>query len=309
MEKKRRICDVLTWITGIICILSVVVPIVCWKYIPETIPHHFGALGEADAWSDKSSLILLFFFAILMFGIMMVLQYYMKTSLDSKNTSESEKSTYGQIYPMITVLNFVLQLMIAYIIFCSARAVNLGKYFLLIVLISTFVPMVYFIWKSVRTGGGRTADSTYLRQREEEERGQVYRTKIDWWLGLLLAGCIIYPAYELFRELIQEGELNWILLVTELFITALFIPMFRTRYILYEKHLLVICLGKERIKYSRITGMKETYNPLSSAALSLSRIQIDYKNENGGHEMILISPVRKKEFIKKIKEKQADFME
>ena len=47
--------------------------------------------------------------------------------------------------------------------------------------------------------------------------------------------------------------------------------------------------------------MKETHNPLSSAALSLDRIQIDYA-ENGYHQMVLISPVRKKEFMKKVEE-------
>ena len=47
--------------------------------------------------------------------------------------------------------------------------------------------------------------------------------------------------------------------------------------------------------------MKATHNPLSSAALSLDRIQIDY-TENGYHQMVLISPVQKKEFMKKIEE-------
>ena len=48
-----------------------------------------------------------------------------------------------------------------------------------------------------------------------------------------------------------------------------------------------------------IVDVKKTNNPLSSAALSLRRIQIDYL-ENGVHRMVLISPVKRNEFIEKI---------
>ena len=46
-----------------------------------------------------------------------------------------------------------------------------------------------------------------------------------------------------------------------------------------------------------------THNPLASAALSLDRLQIDYVI-NGRHDMVLISPVRKKEFIAKVQERR-----
>ena len=81
----------------------------------------------------------------------------------------------------------------------------------------------------------------------------------------------------------------------------LILPLFAVKYVLYSDHLYVSCgiYGKIRIPYETINSMKETHNPLSSAALSLDRIQIDY-TENGYHQMVLISPVRKKEFMKKI---------
>ena len=60
--------------------------------------------------------------------------------------------------------------------------------------------------------------------------------------------------------------------------------------------------GKVRIAYKDIVGVKSTMNPISSAALSLKRLQIDYA-ENGIQRMILISPVRRKEFVELLGEK------
>ena len=58
---------------------------------------------------------------------------------------------------------------------------------------------------------------------------------------------------------------------------------------------------KERVEYHLIRQMKETKNPISSAAMSLDRLQIDYM-EKGYHQTVLISPVRKKEFIEKLEQ-------
>ena len=83
------------------------------------------------------------------------------------------------------------------------------------------------------------------------------------------------------------------------------LPLFSIKYVLHEDHLFVSCgfYMKARIPYNTICGMKETHNPLSSVAMSVDRIQIDYI-ENGVHRMMLVSPVRKKEFMEKIEEKR-----
>ena len=61
--------------------------------------------------------------------------------------------------------------------------------------------------------------------------------------------------------------------------------------------------GKVRIPYQGIVNMKETHNPISSAAPSLDRIQIDYVIQ-GRHDMILISPKRKRRFMERVEEKR-----
>lgn len=309
MEKKLLIYKYIHRLTIIICFLSVLLPIIFWKYIPERIPQHYGALGEADAWTDKSFMIVLFFFAFMMLGMMCIAVYCVRTSGMSPNATDAEKGNLKHTYPMIIIMNLGLQIMIAYIIFCCATARNLGKGFLPIVLVMVFGPLIYYLPKSMKAGADNRDSGEHLKQKEKEVQGEVYRSKIDWWLGILLIGCILFPLYLLVSTYMDKGEISWILAVTELFIIGLLIPMFNMKYILYPDHLLIVCLGKERILYKRITGMKPTHNPLSSAALSLDRLQIDYKNTAGGHDMILISPKKKKEFIEKINRKREFYME
>lgn len=78
------------------------------------------------------------------------------------------------------------------------------------------------------------------------------------------------------------------------------------RYTPYNDYILVQCylFGTERISYESITNIKKTWNPLSSAAMSLRRIQIDY-TVNGRHEMVLISPVKRDEFLREVEKRMA----
>ena len=309
MDKIVAKFKIIHRLTIIISLLSVIVPILFWKHIPEQIPQHYNGLGQADAWTDKGFMILLFIFALMMLGAMSIAEYYVKSSGLSANASESDKTSLRYVYPMIVLMNFALQLMIAYMVFCCATARNLGVWFMPVVLTATFAPLAYFLPKSMKASIETGGKNEHLRQKEREVQGEVYRSKIDWWLGLILIGALVYPVYALVEGYIEDGEISWVLLVTEILILAIFIPIFNMKYILYPDHLLVVCIGKERISYQNITGMKETHNPLSSAALSLDRLQIDYRLSGGRHNMILISPKRKKEFIEKVNKKREIYME
>ena len=87
-------------------------------------------------------------------------------------------------------------------------------------------------------------------------------------------------------------------------ILLIFIPLVFMRYTLYNDYILVQCyiFGTEGIPYESITSIKKTWNPLSSAASSLRRIQIDY-TVNGRHEIMLISPVKRDEFLREVEKR------
>ena len=71
-----------------------------------------------------------------------------------------------------------------------------------------------------------------------------------------------------------------------------------TFYTIRDKHLTVKCgfFVNETINIDSIKSLKETRNPLSSAAASLDRIEVSYNK----YDSFLISPKEKLEFIRHI---------
>ena len=285
--------------------LAISLPIVFWNKIPDTLPMHYNAAGEVDNWSDKSTLILLFFVIALLMGVMSIAVYLVKTNMESRYSKDAEKSEMRVAYPIVILMNLVVQLMFAYIMFCCVTCRPLGTLFLPIFLTATFAPLVYLIYKCGRIQATSGSQKAMYKAIEKTEQGVVYRTAVDWWLGLLLVGCEILMIWVAVEPVIKEGKINWAMLLILLGMSILILPLFGIRYVMYSEHLLVSMsiYGKARVRYADIVDVKKTMNPLSSAAMSLRRIQIDYV-EDGVHRMILISPVKRKIFIKELEERR-----
>lgn len=302
--KNIKIYKLVHRLTIIIGLLSIILPIVFWKKIPDRVPTHFGVLGKIDAWGNKGSLILLFFVVIFLLGIICILEYYLYTNGTSTYAKAGEKNSFLAFYPCLVIMNFCLQFSFAYIILCTILCRNLSILYLPLLLIGCFAPIIYYILKYRKLKSAINDANSRYRKAEKSEVGECYRTKINPIINLALLGtmaAIIWP----FGTSILEKDPDWILLGTIILMLLIILPCYKIKYVLYPEHLLVSCsiYGKDRIPYSSITSMKETHNPVSAAALSLDRIQIDYEIE-GNHGMALISPVHKKEFMKKIEERK-----
>ena len=194
-EKLLKICKIIHRVTLIIGILTLILPIVFWNKIPDVIPIHYGASGVADSYSEKSSLILLFFAVLMSMGVMNIAIYYVKVNATSKYATETEKSQMNTVYPMIVFMNLGIQLMFAYMMFCCTTGKNLGKWFLPIFLIVTFLPITFIIFKKKKRSINPTTILGKYKMIEEQEEGIVYRSKVDLWLGLLLGGSVGFMIY------------------------------------------------------------------------------------------------------------------
>lgn len=307
MSGKMKLFQKIQHVTVGVAFASILLPLIFWKSIPEKIPQHYDGAGKVDIWSDKTSLILLFFVILFLLGMMSVITYFIRTSGSSVNASESERRTYGRLYPVIVLMNFFLMLIFAYIVFCSVTCRALGSYFLPVSLVLTFFPLIWYFYKN---GKEATSKKEMRRAYEKQEKEQAeeavsYRTRIDLWLAVLI---LISVAIEvkIGIDSVMEGKTNWLVIGTLSLILLIFIPLVFMRYTLYNDYILVQCylFGAERIPYESITNIKKTWNPLSSAAMSLRRIQIDY-TVSGRHEMVLISPVKRDEFLREVKKRMA----
>lgn len=304
-EVNMQIFAKLHRISLIIGTLTILLPLIFWSKIPDTLPMHYNAAGEVDNWSEKGSLILLFFVIALLMGVMSIAVYLVKTNMESKYSKDAEKTEMRVAYPIVILMNMVVQLMFAYIMFCCVTCRPLGTLFLPMFLIATFAPLVYLIYKCGRIQAASGSQKAMYKTIEKTEHGVVYRTAVDWWLGLLLGGCEVLMIWIAVEPIIRNGKINWAMLLIAIGISIIIVPLFGIRYVLYSEHLLVSMsiYGKARVRYTDIVEVKKTHNPVSSAAMSINRLQIDYIEE-GVHRMILISPVKRKAFIKEIEERR-----
>lgn len=121
---------------------------------------------------------------------------------------------------------------------------------------------------------------------------KIFKSKIDWWFGLIL----VYPIFLSITALL-EGE--WIGLLGLTGVVGFILILSKTtQYIINENQLIVksTSVVNERIDISKITKVEKSNSILSSPALSLDRLLVRYNK----YDEVLISPKEKKEFIEEL---------
>ena len=123
-----------------------------------------------------------------------------------------------------------------------------------------------------------------------------FPSKKDWWLGIILWGSALTP----FAIYIFSTPPNSLLLFIGLVLIILIGWLwFKTGYTINDKELIAQSGPfRSKIPLENIRKVSHTRNPLSSPALSLDRLDIEY---SGG--FILISPADKNTFLNVLKER------
>ncbi|MBT8078361.1 MAG: PH domain-containing protein [Gammaproteobacteria bacterium] len=125
---------------------------------------------------------------------------------------------------------------------------------------------------------------------------KVFRSKIDWWVALLMLALLatqVFVALQLLRNEPRGAE-EYIGLIVVVLAFALILVMFlRTRYRVDREELQIVCgLFRWTVPLAEISSVVETRNPLSSPALSLDRVRINY----GSGRCVMVSPADKAGF-------------
>lgn len=300
---REKLYQKLHRLSLLIGVLTILLPLIFWKQIPDRLPMHYNGVGEVDKWSDKTSLILLFFVIALLMGVMSIAVYVTKTNMESKHSKEAEKSEVRVVYPVLIIMNLIVQIMFAYIMACTVTCRPLGVLFLPVFLLGIFVPIGFMVGKAVKARAMNDEKEAYV-SNETEEHAVLYRSAVDWWLALIIVGCEALVIWVAIDAAMEKAAIDWMTLLVAIGCSVIFVPMFGIKYVMYEEHLLVSMsiFGKIRIAYKDIVEVKKSCNPLSSPALSVKRVQIDYM-QGGVHRMVLISPKNREAFIKEIEDR------
>ena len=127
----------------------------------------------------------------------------------------------------------------------------------------------------------------------------VFRSKVDAWLGGVLIATPILAVVSVFTNaVLQDGAV--LVFVSLLAVLPVGLPLWllcSTRYTLTATELAVRCGPFSwRVPLKDIRAVHPTRNPLSSPALSLDRLRIDY----GAGRSIMISPTDRERFLREL---------
>lgn len=137
--------------TWVFLVLYWILILYYFQYLPEQIPTHFNAMGEADAQGSKANILLLPIIAsTIVFGMGSI----KRIKVDA---SAHEEPSYTNAMRMLAVLRCTIPLIFAGISYQSIQIAfnqtsSLGVFFLPLSLAIIFIPMGYFLWKIYKEG-------------------------------------------------------------------------------------------------------------------------------------------------------------
>ncbi|MBW7902463.1 MAG: PH domain-containing protein [Rhodocyclaceae bacterium] len=135
----------------------------------------------------------------------------------------------------------------------------------------------------------------------------VYKSKIDWWFAVTGLGVMAASVLASINVIVTDSSPTWLwwtaLLTAGIGVGLPLWLLLGTDYALDAKHL-HIKSGPFRwqVAIADITRITPSSSPLSSPALSLDRLRIDY----GRGASIMISPRDKERFIREIEALRRD---
>ncbi|WP_406672523.1 PH domain-containing protein [Natronospira sp.] len=129
---------------------------------------------------------------------------------------------------------------------------------------------------------------------------RVYRSKIDTWLLLVLLGVMGVCAYSGVNMFLSGHEAWWSYLAVWGLGVLLPLWLLTGTYYVLSPERLIVRSGpvKWQVPVSEIRSIIPTRNPLSSPALSLDRLKINY----GIGKYVMISPREREAFIQQLTE-------
>jgi len=125
-----------------------------------------------------------------------------------------------------------------------------------------------------------------------------FRSKVDWWIAILLCVPPIAVVAVNVSLFVGEEHAEWPAgIISALVVVGIYAGLvFPMRYGL-GNGLLIVRSGllRQTIKLTDVVGVRRTWNPLSSPALSLDRLRIQYGR--GFFKAVMISPAERQQFL------------
>ena|SRR5699024_2611452 len=142
-------------ITVIVFFLSMVSLVNAWTVLPAEVPAHYNIAGEVDRWGSKWEMLITPIIAALMWISMTVLEKYPHVYNYLNLRQDNVRVQYLNARLMLNVIKNIIVLLFAYVSWNNTQVAlekseSLGGSFAFIFLGSLFIPMIFFIIRSLK---------------------------------------------------------------------------------------------------------------------------------------------------------------
>lgn len=151
LTKSDKAVEVISWIL----LLSIwALTLTGYSKMPEIIPTHYNASGEADGFGQKITIFLLPVIATILFiGLTIANKYPHTFNYMTSITNENALTQYSNATRMMRYLKTIILFIFGTIVFKTIQNTNgdadgLGAWFLPLTMGLIFIPTLYFIVKS-----------------------------------------------------------------------------------------------------------------------------------------------------------------
>ena len=139
------------WITDALAVLALlgitVYLLIRWPSLPARLPSGFGVRGEITDWGSKAgSLTTLLVVSWIMFASLFVLSFFPQSWNIPRRTPRAYQATGNAM----AVLRFLLSLIFSYVLACTSRCVDIGIWFLPLLIAVIVGNLVYILIQSFR---------------------------------------------------------------------------------------------------------------------------------------------------------------
>ena len=153
LKQTDKILEVVGWVSvfGIWALT-----LTNYSILPEIIPIHFNGVGKADGFGNKTHIFVLPIISTLLFiGLTTLNKHPHMFNYPSQITKENAVDQYTNATRMMRVLKLVIVLLFGLIVFKTIQNVNghaggLGTWFLPLTMGMIFIPILYFLIKSLK---------------------------------------------------------------------------------------------------------------------------------------------------------------
>jgi uncharacterized membrane protein len=153
--KRTPIDWVLEFVAFAFLLILIILPLAYFKTLPETVPVHFNSAGQPDGYGSRSSLMLLPLIGAFMYLLMTILEAFPHIyNFPVEITPENAHIQYRIATRLIRILKKVILVLFSFISYQTIKtatggAAGLGKAFLPLFLLLTFIPIVFYLVQSL----------------------------------------------------------------------------------------------------------------------------------------------------------------